>query len=345
MMISRPGSRQRLLDALDHRFTGEVPFLETWVADNAVDWVMQRPMGGKHMLQLEPSDYVEFVQRTGMDAGYIYAHWPLGRKNKVDEKGRVHYVDGTIKSPADFGQIELPSLDEVRRPIEQWLAAAEAADLGCMFALNDAPSLATTAIGPIDSLLAMVDAPAFLDEFMDRVEEFTLPQVRCAMEYPIDAFWMTAPQCGKGGPIVSPELHERFIFPRIEKMMEMIRPSGIPVILHTDGDNSVFMDWILDAGFAGLHPIEPGSPRYDIYDLKQRHGERICLCGNIDVAGVLSFGTADEVRADVLEHLERLAPGAGYICGSSHDITESIPLANFGAMVETICSYEGRKER
>jgi uroporphyrinogen decarboxylase len=339
LSIARPGHKQRLLDALNHRFTGEVPFFESEVAGPLVDQIMGRPMGCMRSYQLEAADYVEFLRRTGIDAAYLAVGWSLGRKNFVDDKGRTHYVDGTIKSRADFGQIQIPSLDPVRRRIESYLEAAHGTDLGCVFPLTEAPGLAFTAIGPTDSLLAMHDDPGFVDEFMDRVEAYTLPLIECVLAYPIDVFFLTGPMCAKHGPMVSREMHERFIFPRIEKMVQVIRPRGIPIILHTDGDNRQFVDWFLQMGIAGLHPIEPGSKNWDIYALKEQYGQRFCLCGNINVGGVLTEGTPEQVRAETIEHLRRLAPGGGYICGSSHDITENIPYENFCALAETACAY------
>ena len=56
MRISRSGSKHRLLDALNLRFTGEVSFLEIYVAENIVDHVMGRSMDGRHMLQLDAVD-------------------------------------------------------------------------------------------------------------------------------------------------------------------------------------------------------------------------------------------------------------------------------------------------
>jgi len=335
-LVGRAGSSRRLRAALERRFTGEVPFFETYVAEEIVDEVMGRPMG-THMLKLPPGDYVEFLARTGMDAAYLYEGWFLGRKNVVDARGRVQYVDGTIKSRGDFGQIVAPSLETVRRRIESFLAAAGGTELGVVCALDVSVSIMTTAIGPTDSLILLHEDPAFVDEFLDRVEEYTLPLAQCVVQYPVDAILMTGPQCGKTGPIISPAMHEEFIFPRTRKVMDIIRPSGIPVILHSDGDNSAFMDWIIGAGFAAIHPVEPVGG-FDIYRLKSAYGDRICLCGNIDVGDVLTRGTPEQVRADVLEHIRRLAPGGGYVCGSSHDITGSVPFENFCALARTVCS-------
>ena len=344
LSITRPGNRRRLLDALNHRFTGEVPFFESEVAGSLVDQIMGRPMGCMRSYQLETADQVEFLRRTGIDAAYVAVGWSLGRKNFIDEKGRTHYVDGTIKSRAHFGQIQPPSLDPIKRRIESYLEAAHGTDLGCVFPLTEAPGMAFTGIGPTDFLLAMHDDPGFVDEFMDRIEAYSLPALECALTYPIDVFFLTGPMCAKHGLMASREMHERFILPRIEKMIRMIRPRGIPIIMHSDGDNSPLIDWFLREGIAGLHPIEPGSTKWDIYNLKEQYGRQFCLCGNINVGGVLCDGTPEEVRAETVEHLRRLAPGGGYICGSSHDITDNIPYENFCALAETACSYKHNEE-
>jgi uroporphyrinogen decarboxylase len=180
-----------------------------------------------------------------------------------------------------------------------------------------------------------------VNELMDRIEEYTLPLTDCILEYPVDALFVTGPHCAKSGPIISPQMQGDLILSRVETALERVRPSGVPVILHTDGDNTAFLDWILANRFAGLHPVEPGCGEWDIFRLKQVCGDRLCLCGNIDVAGVLSQGAPADVREDTLDHLRRLAPGGGYICGSSHDISENIPPENVLALAETICGYRG----
>jgi len=54
----------------------------------------QRIKDAYNMINLLPKDYVEFLRRTGMDAGYLYSGWFLARKTKADDHGRVHHIDG-----------------------------------------------------------------------------------------------------------------------------------------------------------------------------------------------------------------------------------------------------------
>ena len=86
--------------------------------------------------------------------------------------------------------------------------------------------------------------------------------------------------------------------------------------------NDGLLDWILpeivNLGFCALNPIR--TPPNDIYAINEQYGEKLCLIGNIDLAGSLGFGTPAEVMEDVQKHIRGLAPGGGYVVASSHDV-------------------------
>lgn len=48
------------------------------------------------------------------------------------------------------------------------------------------------------------------------------------------------------------------------------------------------------------------------------------------------------MRHDTVKHLERLFAGGGYVCASSHNITEAVPVENFYAMRDALHGYEFR---
>ena len=68
--------------------------------------------------------------------------------------------------------------------------------------------------------------------------------------------------------------------------------------------------------------------------LKRRVGDKLCLLGNIDM-DVLARGNPQEVEELVKRNLKEIAPGGGYVVGSSNSVPEYIPLANYNAMVKT----------
>jgi uroporphyrinogen decarboxylase len=90
----------------------------------------------------------------------------------------------------------------------------------------------------------------------------------------------------------------------------------------------------------GIHLVSPVQPKCnDIYALKRQYGDRIAFRGNMNIEGVLAFGTPAQVRADTREHIERLAGDGGYVVGSSHSIVDAIPPANYFAMIEAACEF------
>ena len=332
----RAPDNRRFLDALLREPGREVPWFEAEFSPGMAGHILGRRVEVRSY-ELPPADYVELLRRTGIDTAYLHVAWRPGRLETVGQDGRRHYRAGTIRTRDELRRITPPDVDRVRQRIEAFLRASEGTRLGWMHALNST-SVVPSAMGYEDYYLTLHDDPSFIEEFLDRVESFTLPLTELVLGYRPDAVLLSANVCGKSGLAISPDHAERFVLSRLRNQMELIRRAGVPAIIHSDGDNRDLMDQWIEMGFAGYHPVEPGG-RYDIYGIKHRWGDRIALLGNIDVSGMLGKGTPAEVAEDTLRHLEGLSPGGGYICGSSHDIDDNIPIANLHAMMETIHAW------
>ena len=334
----RPPNKRRFLNALHRRESEEIPYYDAEFHPSLVSTILGKKITGRsYTMSIE--DYLEFLPRVGIDMCRLTVPWWLGREKYVDEKGMVRYEAGTMSTRSDLQQIMPPDLGLAKRRIEEFLRAAEDTDLGWIFALPTAATKVLMAMGYEDYYLALYDDPGFVEEFLDRVEEHTLAVTELVLAYQPDVAELGALCCFKTGLAMSREMTERFVLSRLERHMSLVKPTGIPVIIHSDGDNRQVMDRWIELGFSALHPVEPGEG-YDIYEYKRRWGDRIALWGNIDCATVLSKGTPEEVARDTREHLERLSPGSGYICGSSHDVGDNVPVENLRAMAETVAQYK-----
>jgi uroporphyrinogen decarboxylase len=96
------------------------------------------------------------------------------------------------------------------------------------------------------------------------------------------------------------------------------------------------MDKIIDCGVNVIHPIEPKA--MNIAEVKQRYGNQLCLIGNIDV-DLLSRGTIDEIRKNVIKNIDEVGKDGGYCVGSGNSIPEYVKLENYIAMIETVKEY------
>lgn len=338
----RSPDKRRYLNAIRHLEAEEIPFQEDEMEASVAGRILGRTVPMVRSFELPVNDLVELNIRCGNDMVYLSNVWELGRHNVFDSAGRKHYMDGTIKTRSDLARIEYPELDRIRQRIEEVLDGIEDTGLGLKYTANQSPSIVTTAVGYQDYYIALIDDPGFIHEFQKRVDDFCLRELELALSYPIDLVQVGAVICSGSGPMFSRAMIEEFEFPSLRQRVEMIKRKKLPVSLHVDGDVTSLIPDYIAMGIDVLNPIEPCGGRQDIYRLKEQVGDRLALHGNIDLSGVLANGSPAEVRADVEEHLRRLAVGGGYICASSHNITEAVPLANFFAMRDTVQGYRFR---
>lgn len=153
----------------------------------------------------------------------------------------------------------------------------------------------------------------------------------------VGAFWLADDLAFASGPLFSPAIMRRHLFPWYRKVVEIAHGAGCPILFHSDGNLLPILDDLIDIGFDALQPIEPKA--MDIEALKMRYGDRLCLVGNLDLGSTLTLGTPDDVRREVRERIRAVAPGGGYCVGSSNSVTNYVPLENFRAMVEATFAY------
>jgi uroporphyrinogen decarboxylase len=120
-------------------------------------------------------------------------------------------------------------------------------------------------------------------------------------------------------------------------MGEYCQAKGTPFISHSDGKITEIIPDLMAIGINALHPIEPKA--MDIFELKRSIGKRACLIGNLDLDRLLTRGTPEEVDQGARYLIERLAPGGGYVLGSSNSIAHFVPPANYIAMLRARNKY------
>jgi uroporphyrinogen decarboxylase len=113
----------------------------------------------------------------------------------------------------------------------------------------------------------------------------------------------------------------------------------LPIVYHSDGNYLPVLPYMLQYNPSGIANLEP--PAMDIFALKETHGDKVCLVGNIDLHYTLTRGTEEETRAEVKEKLQRIGKGGGYIIASANGLAAYCKPENVLAMNETILQYGG----
>lgn len=344
-MTLRLPDKRRYLNALKRIPQKEVPFVETEADFVVVESVLGRSVAPvRKSYDLQADDYVEFVCKLGMDMAYLAVPWRLGRKESLDAAGRRRYVDGIIKTPADLKHVTDPGDDDVKRRLDSIVPALQEAGIGIVYNHWNTPATVSTAMGYQDYYVAVLADPDFVREFFKRVDDVIVRRLELILDYPIDAHLIYHGLSMSSGQVMSDALLDEFEFPYMERNVRMIRARGIPVSFHCDGDNRKFFPRMIEMGIQCIQAIDPCGGQQDIFELKRLYGSKVALHGNIDSALLIS-GTPDQIEAEVRKQIRTLSVGGGYICSSSHDLNELMPMENIRRMIRTIHDTPGVVEK
>lgn len=337
----RDPDKARFMNAAKHIESEEIPLFETDPDMKIVNQIMNRdfPMS-IHAYELSAEDNVELNCRMGNDMIYFSHIWRVGRKEKADAEGRIHYIDGEIKTEADLDKLWFPNLEAVERRLEELLNAVQRTGLGVVYGAQTAPFTSTTAIGYEDFCIFTIERPAFIHEVQKRLHEYVLKEMEMAMVYPVDVVKIGSGLITNTGPMLSPGMMEEFEFSLLKEQAKLVKERNIPLYFHIDGKVTAMIPQFLEMGIDILNPIDPCSGMQDIYEIKEQYGDSLTLCGNIDIDSVLLKGLPEEVAEDVRIHIDKLGRGGGYIVASSHNLHELIPVENFYAMRDTVHNHK-----
>lgn len=335
----REPDKNRFLNAVRH-IESEIPLYEIDADMSIVNRLMDNnyPLS-LHPFELPAADVVELNRRMGNDMVYFSHVWRVGRKEQPDAEGRRNYVDGEIKNKGDLESLWFPDLDEIERRLADLLEMIQGTRFGLVYGAQTAPFTSTAAIGYQDFCIYTIEKPELIHEVQKRLHEYVLREMEMAMSYPLDAVKIGSGLVINTGPMLCPAAMEEFEFTLLREQARLIKQQNLPLFFHIDGQITPMIPLFLEMGVDILNPIDPCSGMQDIYAIKKQYGDRLTLCGNIDIDGVLLKGSPEEVAADVKEHIERLAQGGGYIAASSHNLHQLIPMENIYTFRDTVHGY------
>ncbi len=139
--------------------------------------------------------------------------------------------------------------------------------------------------------------------------------------------------------LMSLDLIERILLPRIRRMIQLAHDHGAKVLYHTDGAARPVIPLLIDAGIDVLNPIQWRCPGMEREPLARDFGERIAFHGAVDNQQTLPFGTPEEVRNEVRENVEIFGRTRGYVIAPCHNIQPITPTENILALYEAAQEY------
>jgi uroporphyrinogen decarboxylase len=192
----------------------------------------------------------------------------------------------------------------------------------------------------MEALLSdMVEAPAFVEELLDRIFEWNMAVLDEMLKRRADGVGFDGVLFGddwgqQRGLIFGAKRWRQFVKPRVAAMYRKVADAGAAVGIHSCGKVQDLFPELIEIGLQVFNPFQPEV--MDLWEMKAKYGQQLAFYGGVSIQRLLPFGTPDEVRRETRRMLDDLGKGGGFIIAPSHEMPGDIPLENMLAYIETV---------
>ena len=341
-------SRERVLTVFEHQEPDRVP---CWCGASVEFWSKI-----KNELNLDDE---ELLVRLGDDFRRVFAEY-VGPELTVSEGSTYKTVFGIERAGLGYGQplshpladATLKEVNDYPWPDPNWMDVSkikttaqtyngEYAIMGGEWSpfWHDAIDL----LGMENLYIKMYSEPEIVEAVFDHIVGFYFEVSKRTFDAAadvIDIFFMGNDYGGQTGPLMGPDLFDRFFIPHTKRLCDLGHSYGLKTQLHCCGGIFELLPLIIEAGVDSIHSLQPDCRGMDLKNIKKEFGDKIVLNGGIDSKNILIDGNPDFVKEKTKEILDIMMPGGGYIAGASHDtILEETPVENVSAMFDAIKEF------
>ena len=175
-----------------------------------------------------------------------------------------------------------------------------------------------------DMLLTAAAEQERFERVLDSIFRLSLHHYKAWAKTSIEVFICHDDMVWTQGPFMAPSFYRRVIFPRYEELWSVLKKAGKKILYCSDGNFGIFVDDLAGAGADGFifEPITPLEPIVDKY------GKTHVIAGSNVDCRTLTFGTKQEIQAEVDATLELALDCPGFIFAVGNHIPSNVPLEN-----------------
>lgn len=252
---------------------------------------------------------------------------------RLDPAGEAVVMGGPINDEGDLKGYKHPEVKESDLLALSYCAQRFSGERAIVLALRCPFRLSWSLLGGMPKLLINFRKnPGLVHELFRITTDYTFEAIEMGLKLGADVVSLDGDLAFNSGTFMSPKQFREFIKPYYCEITEFTHKKGVKVFKHTDGEHYKIMEDFIEAGFDGIHPIQPQC--MDLKKVKDEVGDRICLLGNIDCMETLVSGSTEDVEEEVKRAIEVASPGGGYILSSSNTIHPGVNPDNYIAMVK-----------
>ena len=309
-------SRERFLKAMSFGRPDRVPFFEEGIRDDVLAiWKKQGMPAGVSIEELFSIDQrwdiqPELVPRPDLKK------WPTQRSDLEDFE-RCLDADDPWRLPAGWAEfVHSPSRREnpltlrVHRGLFQTLGVA--------------------GWGRFEELIYLFkDDPGLVQEALEIQAIFAVRVMhRVLSDVEVDAAIFSEPISDNNGPLISPQMFERFGWTSYGPLLELLRQHGVETIIFRSYANAeILVPAVIGWGFNCLWACEVYPGTFDYENMRRVYGRDLRLIGGIDVDVLRQDKKA--IQREVEQKVPSLLRQGGFIPLADGRIRDYVPYENY----------------
>jgi hypothetical protein len=184
---------------------------------------------------------------------------------------------------------------------------------------------------------ALVNRPARVEALLEQTIEFhCLLLDRVLSTVDVDYASLYEPIASNAGPLISPEMFERYSMPGYRQVLDLLRSHGVRhrIFCTTGGDLGPLLPMLVEAGVTGLWISNIMTPGMEYARLRREYGQAVALIGGIDSRS-LTRGE-DAIRRAIEETVPPLLADGRYLPCLDDRPRDTTPLAAYEFYRETL---------
>ena len=353
--------RERMLAALDLKQPDRVPVWELAFNESSIIGIARNftenvpPLKPISDMSIEEKIQLFDAMCTMVDSLDLdgITLLPLGQREKIDEKrfhdgwgivyhlsdhGSPYPIEGPVKEKSDLKTFKLGSPDPAELMGLHYAIQKFEGRRAMVFHTAGPFKLSWSLRGAMEHLLMdYMLQPDLAHELARITTDYYMELHNMVIDAGADVIALEGDLAFNTNSLMSPDQYAEFIGPYHKEIVDNVHRKGAKIFKHTDGNLWPILDLMVEAGFDGIHPIQPQC--MDIGEVKKHLTGRACVLGNIDCMYILCDATIEEVEENVRETIEVAAPGGGYIISSSNSVHPGCKPENYIAMVHAARKY------
>lgn len=196
---------------------------------------------------------------------------------------------------------------------------------------------ACTVFGMEEALIKMETEPDVFEAYVRKRHKLCMELISRTVDSAAgyaDIVYLGDDYASNDATIMHPDTWRKLIKPYVAEEVKLIRDAGMYAIMHSCGAVSEILPDFTEIGINSHLVFQTSAKGMEPERIAKDFGGEIVFYGGIDCQHLLTWGTPDDVRAEVRRNREAFRDCGGYIVSNSHHCISNIKPENMMAMFE-----------